>query len=46
MQDFGEAEMKKWWKEKDFINIVSEQIIHEDMDEDDIIDMILDQIET
>ena len=44
--DFGEAEMKKWWKEKDFIDIFSEQIIRENMGEDDIIDMILDHVET
>lgn len=44
--DFGETEMKRWWKEKDFINIFSEQIISKDMMEDDIVDMILHHIET
>lgn len=44
--DFGETEMKRWWKEKDFINIFSEQIISKDMMEDQIVDMILHHIET
>lgn len=43
--EFGEAEMKRWWKEKDYINIISEQIISKDMTEDEIVDMILQQIE-
>lgn len=38
--------MKTWWKEKDFIEILSEQIISKDMREDDIVDMILHNIET
>lgn len=44
--EFGETEMKRWWKEKDFINIFSEQIISKDMMEDEIVDMILHHIET
>lgn len=44
--DFGEEEMKRWWKEKDFIDIFSEQIISKDMMEDEIVNMILHNIET
>lgn len=43
--EFGEAEMKRWWMEKDYINIISEQTISKDMTEDEIVDMILQQIE-
>jgi len=43
--EFGEAEMKSWWKEKDYINIISEQMISKDMTADEIVDMILQEIE-
>jgi adenylate kinase family enzyme len=43
--EFGEVEMKRWWKEKDYINIFLEQRISEDMKEDEIVDMIVQQIE-
>lgn len=43
--EFGETEMKRWWREKDFINIISERIINKDMAEDEIVDFILQQIE-
>jgi adenylate kinase family enzyme len=43
--EFGEIEMKRWWKEKDYINMISEQRISEDRKEDEIVDMILQQIE-
>jgi predicted kinase len=42
--EFGETEMRKWWKEKDNINIISEQKISKDMTEDEIVNMILEQI--
>lgn len=38
--EFGEAAMKMWWREKDFIGIISEEIINKDMTEDEILDMI------
>lgn len=44
--EFGEAEMKSWWKEKDYIDIFSEQMITKDMMENEIVDMILHNIET
>jgi predicted ABC-type ATPase len=42
--EFGEIEMKRWWKEKDYINIISEQIINKDMTENEIVDMIIQQV--
>ena len=44
-KDFGEAEMKRWWKEKDLIKLFSEQIISKDMGEDEIVDMILHNLD-
>lgn len=38
--EFGEDEMKRWWHEKDFIKIIPEKIISEDMSLMDAVDMI------
>lgn len=38
--DFGEAEMREWWKEKDYLLTKNEKIITDDMSEDEIVDMI------
>jgi adenylate kinase family enzyme len=45
VNEFGEAEMRRWWKEKDYIDIISEQVICKDMSEDEIVDMILKHVE-
>jgi hypothetical protein len=37
--------MKRWWKEKDFVNLFSEQAISKDMMEDEVVEMILHDIE-
>ncbi|NLO09561.1 MAG: kinase [Clostridiales bacterium] len=42
--EFGEADMKRWWREKDFIGIISEHVINKDIAENDIIDMIIQHI--
>lgn len=39
-RDFGEEEMKCWWKEKDYIGIISEKIITADFTLDQTVDMI------
>lgn len=39
-EDFGEKDMRKWWKEKDFINIIPEKIITENLSVSDTVDMI------
>ena len=38
--DFGEQDMRRWWNEKDFINIIPEKIITKDLSILDTIDMI------
>ncbi len=42
--EFGETEMRRWWVEKDFTNVFSEQIIGKDMVENEIINMILERV--
>lgn len=41
--DFGEAEMKRWWRERDYLETIPEFLIGKDMAEDEIIHMILEQ---
>ena len=38
--DFGEQDMRRWWKEKDYINIIPERIITKDESLLDTVDMI------
>lgn len=42
--DFGEADMRRWWKEKDFIEIIPEKIIGENTSADEAVEMILADI--
>ncbi|MDE7132957.1 MAG: zeta toxin family protein [Lachnospiraceae bacterium] len=39
-EDFGEQDMRRWWKEKDFINIIPEKIITENLSISDTADLI------
>lgn len=41
--EFGETEMKRWWREKDYLNNISERMIGKDMPADAIISMIIAQ---
>jgi adenylate kinase family enzyme len=43
--EFGEKEMREWWKEKDYLGIEGEQIIAEDMDENEIVRLMEEQYE-
>ena len=43
--EFGEREMREWWKEKDYLGIPGEKILHEDVDVDDIVREIMNDIE-
>ncbi len=43
--EFGEAEMKRWWREKDYIQSIPERIINKDMTIDEIVEMISTQIQ-
>lgn len=41
--DFGESDMKRWWKEKDFLPMISEKILHKDLSLEDAVEMIYSQ---
>jgi len=40
-QDFGEKEMREWWKEKDYLNIEGEVILSGNISEDDVVKALL-----
>jgi adenylate kinase family enzyme len=40
--EFGEKEMREWWKEKDYLNLPGETIIDHLMSEEQILRMMLD----
>ena len=42
--DFGEKEMMSWWREKDFISIITEKIITAEMSLEDTVDMIYNDL--
>ena len=44
--EFGEADMRRWWNEKDYIGIIPEKTITKEMSLDAAIDMILSDIQT
>ena len=39
-QEFGEEDMRRWWREKDFSSVFNEKIITADIDADSIVEMI------
>lgn len=42
--DFGEAEMRRWWKEKDYLGILPETIFHEDWSLEDAVERIYQDV--
>jgi len=42
--EFGEAQMRTWWREKDHLTNISEKNIHDNMSIDDIIELIYHDI--
>jgi len=42
--EFGEAEMREWWKEKDYLGVPGEEVIGETVSEEGIIASLLDDI--
>lgn len=42
--DFGEADMKRWWKEKDFLPMISEKVLHKDLSLEDAVEMIYGEV--
>ena len=42
--DFGEADMRRWWREKDYLPMISEKIISNDLSLEDAVSMIYNQV--
>lgn len=42
--DFGEADMRRWWREKDFLPMISEKILHKKLSFEDVVSMIYNQV--
>lgn len=42
--EFGETEMRRWWNEKDFLNIITETCIHKDLTLDEIVNLIYEKV--
>ena len=44
LYEFGEADMKKWWRDKDFLPNISEKMIYKEMTLDEIVEQIYQEI--
>lgn len=44
--EFGEKEMREWWKDKDYLRMPNEKILHQGMSVDDIVREIINDIGT
>lgn len=42
--EFGEKEMRDWWREKDYLNIEPERILTDDMKAGEVLEMILSDV--
>ena len=42
--EFGEANMRRWWRDNDFLSDISEKMIHKDMDLDKIVEFVYQDI--
>lgn len=42
--EFGEPEMREWWKEKDYLGVKGERIIGDELSEDDVVKLILSDL--
>lgn len=42
--DFGEAEMRRWWQEKDYLPMIRETILKQDLSLDDAVEMIYQRV--
>lgn len=43
--EFGENDMKQWWNEKDFIEIIEEKILSQELSIEETVDIIIKDIE-
>lgn len=44
MHEFGENEMRRWWNEKDYIGLIEERIISQQMEQEETVEMIYNDI--
>lgn len=42
--DFGEADMRRWWREKDFLPMIRETVLHQDISLADAVELIYGQV--
>lgn len=42
--EFGEAELRKWWNEKDLLEFIPETILGKELEADEIINLIFDKL--
>lgn len=42
--DFGEEEMRRWWREKDFLDIIEEKVLGEDLSLEETVEMIYQDV--
>lgn len=42
--NFGEADMKRWWREKDYLPMISEKILYKDLSFEDTVAMIYNAV--
>lgn len=38
--DFGEDDMRRWWKEKDFIGLIPEKVLTKEIGFDEVVEMV------
>lgn len=43
-EEFGEQDMRRWWKEKDFIHMIPEKILVQSLSISDTVDMIYELV--
>lgn len=43
--DFGEVEMREWWREKDYLGVEGEVILDEHLSEDELVERILKDVQ-
>ena len=42
--DFGEEDMRSWWKEKDYLGVENERILSKNLSEDELVELILSDV--
>ena len=43
-REFGEEEMRRWWREKDFLDIIEENVLGEDLSLEEAVEMIYHEV--